>query len=371
MKYITKIVSILSLSLICMQSQAAYWQEVYNNGYSHFSNSTNSDIQNWTIGSGDNYIVGDFFFSNRNYIIGTKVGEKNMHIEYNPLNLPNEWTVHKFYYGHNSFAGLWTAQTDDIYAVGDFTGNTPNQYYAFDNVLVANPNGNYKTIKGDLFSNGNNNSPWRALQSANNGDIDAGDKLIPGDFNGDGKDEVILIKANGSHFTMSFNTQTANWDILSSDTSGSINWWHININDNYVAGDFNGDGKDELIAISTNGWSHTMSYSNNQWGYITGTSNGFIGQWNITSQNTQYLSSDFNSDGIDEILAINPNGWTHTLKMSNGTWPTWPTWQTIRDNNGDGNIALNRAIYSDDIYRVFGNNVLSLNPSGSVLILEY
>jgi hypothetical protein len=169
-------------------------------------------------------------------------------------------------------ANSWNIQADDKFVTGDFDGD------GLDNLLVANPDGRYQTM---YFNNVSTSGPfgWTAQAFRNNGDIDAGDSLIAGNFDHDAADELLLIKTNGSYYTMDYNTSTANWDIKSNGTAntGSIHWWIISWNDTYTVGDFDGDGRDELLAMNPNGWHHTMNFNDSLgWRYIEGNGSGNI-----------------------------------------------------------------------------------------------
>lgn len=95
--------------------------------------------------------------------------------------------------GGAALTNNWPTRADDLYVVGNFNGD------ALDEVLLANPDGRYQTVQA-TFGNSGNSGPWKSLQFASNGDIDVGDQLVAGDFTGNGVDEVMLIKANGHHY---------------------------------------------------------------------------------------------------------------------------------------------------------------------------
>lgn len=356
--------SVGTVSIGSLSAQAAnYWQVNYQNSRNHFYDGSHTNIKNWLISSSDRYISGSFLFShNRDYLLGIKAGQANIMAEHTPNSAYHEWFAIEddVSVGNTIFSGLWISRSDDLYVAGDFTGSFS------DDILLANPNGNYMTIHGG-YPNSGNFYPWKLLHHANNGNIDATDTLLSGDFNGDGVDEVLLIKQNQS-FTMRFNQQTPNWDIINT-TGPLIHWWTINPDDDYVVGDFDGDGSDELIAINPNGWSHTMRFTNNQWQYFSGVSNSFLGHWNITSPDTTYIAADFDRDGKDELIAINRhNGWSRTLGMTTGQYPQW---FSLKDNAGDGHLAPNVPIDSNDIYLEYLDNLLVLNPNGFVRLLKY
>lgn len=366
MKTLTRSITLLiTATSFALTAQASYWQDDFRNTQNHFYSGypNQAFVDNWVIASTDQYITGRFFVYPT--VFSIKPGQQYMNLiqwPYYPWVSVTE--------GGDTLGNQWLTHTNDIHAKGRFY-NTD-----YDALLIANPNGNYTTFEYDQGA-----GDWSALQSANNGNIDAGDQLVAGDFDGDNYDELMLIKTNGSHYTMKFNLQTHNWDITSSSTAGSIHWWRINTaSDQYIAGDYDGDGRDELLAINPNGWHHTMRFNNNQWHYIEGgsPSNGsVIAYWNVTTPNSQYISADFDNDNKDELIAINTDsGWSH--KMNLATNGAYPQWKYTTGNAGNGKLSTQWSIMQGDRYKVFGEGVngdkyklLAINPNGHVGMLKH
>ncbi|WP_144391562.1 FG-GAP repeat domain-containing protein [Pleionea sediminis] len=220
----------------------------------------------------------------------------------------------------------------DHYATGDFNGDGK------DELLVANPLGRYRTLS---WTNGQS---WSAIQSANNGDIDSDDRFVSGDFDGDGADELILIKTDGRFFTMDFNTITSNWDIRAnaSGTNGIIYWWITNVNDVYAAGDFNNDGKDELLAMNFNGWHHTMHLTPVGWRYLEGNGSGWIGGYQL-GWNDIALVGNFDNDPEDEVVLTNKyHPWSVLMEFRNNN-----SWHQLNHNQGQDLIADWNTLHND------------------------
>ncbi len=278
----------------------------------------------WSIDSTDIYLVGDFRGLGHSSLLGIKPGHRSTLMS----------DVYSFGWGTDLktgvyFSAQWTLRSDDLYVTGDFDGDGQ------DEILAANPDGNYQTL---TFFNGPNQDWWEPMQSASNGDIDSSDKLIRGDFDGDGKDEVLLVKADASYYTMKFNpvagSTTWNWDIIESG-QGSIHWWVISTVDRYTAGDFDGDGRAELLAINpSSGWQHTIGFDNGQWQWQQGNGgNGQVGGANIGAYD-RYISDDFDGDGRDEIILTNSHHpWSLRLGFNNGQW------QALGHNQGNNYIG--------------------------------
>lgn len=202
--------------------------------------------------------------------------------------------------------------------------------------------------------------------------IGAKDKYAIGDFDADGSDDVFSANPNGwSHLHHYENGSGDFSNFYSNNGSGNLHWWHIGGADKYVAGDFDGDKRDELLAINPNGYAHLMQYSGGSWSspWVNG-GNGAIHLWSIGAPD-RYLAGDFNADGKDELLAINPvNGWSHTIRFdANG-------WQWLAGNNGAGQMAY--WLYGANDWYLPGNftggvqdRLLNINPNGWWHLLRY
>lgn len=249
----------------------------------------------------------------------------------------------------------WNISSNDRYVSGDFNAD------GRDELLAINPsNGWHHTIRY-------NGSSWQWIEGDGSGQIhwwnlSTDDKYLTGDFDGDGKDDLLAINpSNGWHHTMEYNGSS--WQWVEGNVSGQIHWWNLAANDKYVVGDFNGDGKDNLLAINPNGWHHLMSFNGSSWQHIAGGSGGQIHWWNISSAD-KFVGGDFNDDGQDELLAINPsNGWSHTMRYNGSSF------QFLEGNDGGGRMGF--WIYGTNDWYIPGKYdggsrdlLMGVNPNG-------
>ncbi|MCP4218399.1 MAG: VCBS repeat-containing protein [bacterium] len=146
--------------------------------------------------------------------------------------------------------------------------------------------------------------------------------LIPGDFDGDGKDEVMGI---GTTWMTMFHFENGSWQWGWSN-GGDLSLG-ISPYKNLIAGDFDGDGKDEVMGIG--GWMTMFHYENGSW------------QWGWSNYGNQSLGispyknlipGDFDGDGKDELMGV--DGWTTMFHYENNTW-NWG-WS----NYGSGTQAI-------------------------------
>lgn len=136
--------------------------------------------------------------------------------------------------------------------------------------------------------------------------------LSTGDFNGDGKADILLRRTDG---------WVTNW-LGTADGSFANNGantalffdsdWHV-----VGTGDFNGDGRDDLLLRNKDGWITNWLATENG-GFINNGANAttLLGtDWFINS------IGDFNGDGKDDLLLRRSDGWvTDWLGTANGSF---------------------------------------------------
>jgi hypothetical protein len=139
------------------------------------------------------------------------------------------------------------------------------------------------------------------------------DQYVVGDFDGDGRSELLAINPdNGWSHLMRYDGsgwQTP-WD---NDGSGTIHWWQLRPPDQYVVGDFDGDNHSELLAINTeNGWAHLMRYDGSDWQTPWGNDgDATIHLWRM-QPGDRYRAGRFDA-GPAVLLALGLNGWCQLL----------------------------------------------------------
>jgi hypothetical protein len=153
--------------------------------------------------------------------------------------------------------------------------------------------------------------------------------------------------------------------------AGALDWWHMSLGDDYVVGDFDGDGRDDLLATSSNsGYAHLMAYGSSGW-TTKWTNNGSHQiHWWYLSSGDQILVGDADLDGRDDLLAVSQGGWAHLMDYSGGAWST--PWS----NEGAGTIQLWH-MTPTDTYQFgrfsagSGARVLALAQNGWAQVLSY
>lgn len=132
----------------------------------------------------------------------------------------------------------------------------------------------------------------------------AGDKLVPGDYDGDGRTDLGLFRQNGG---------AAVWEILRSSDSGTTTVVFGFSTDIPVRGDFDGDGRADIAVYRP---------SNGTW-YIQKSDNSGYLYVPFGLAEDRPIAADMDGDGKDDIAVFRP---------SDGTW----YWQQSSDGQYRG-----------------------------------
>ncbi|MGE5472859.1 MAG: fibronectin type III domain-containing protein [Ignavibacteriales bacterium] len=203
---------------------------------------------------------------------------------------------------------------DDIAALYD-CGSSTTQLY------IWSSTGNYFTCL-----NTSTNLLWKSGSGAYTAGNTTGN-VVAGDFNGDGKDEIAAFYRYGSDLTK-IHVWTANgssFSIAEWWNSGTGNYSASAITGRVAAGDYNGDGKDEIAAFYDYGndltkihiWIPSGStFTQNEWW------NGGTGNYKTSLITGRVVAGDINGDGKDDLAAFYDYGNSSTKAhawISSGT----------------------------------------------------
>jgi RHS repeat-associated protein len=211
-------------------------------------------------------------------------------------------------------------QTEDFYLddidgvaviTGDFDGNAKEE------MILLDADSIYLTVKGITISQGG--MP----------DFSSADFVKTLDFDGDGRTEILVISDNNSYIYQYDNQSQIFSSIYSSSTFPVKD-------DRIYIGDFNGDKKDDILSYRS-GWSLKFS-----------TGVGYVTSANIPSLRNNdpatsalddnYYIGDFNGDGMDDILESFKDGASSILK----TYFSYGNGKTINIQNIYSKAAINQ-----------------------------
>jgi hypothetical protein len=229
-------------------------------------------------------------------------------------------------------ATSWINEPYTAVITGDFNGDgktdlaLKNQYYATTPVFFSRGNGTW-----DVTNNATSwiNEPYTAV--------------ITGDFNGDGKTDLALKNQYYATTPVFFSRGDGTWDVTNNSTPAWVNNMYTKV----ITGDFNGDGKTDLILINLGGFPQregAIFFSRGD------------GTWDIKSSpelinlSADFIAGDFNGDGKTDLAEryFNAPEQTRVLfSRGDGTWNSTPItpspqWMTADydsvtgDFNGDG-----------------------------------
>ena len=178
-----------------------------------------------------------------------------------------------------------------------------------------------------------------------------------GDFNGDGKDD-ILFYFNGDH----------NWWLGTYGTNNQPNWTLAgntigfgNLKDGrpFWIGDFNGDGKDDILFYFNgdhNWWLGTYGTNNQLNWTLAGNTIGF----GNLKDGRPFWIGDFNGDGKDDILFYfngDHNWWLGTYGTNNQL-----NWTLAGNTIGFGNLKDGRPFWIGNFSQIYRLEILFYFP---------
>ena len=159
-----------------------------------------------------------------------------------------------------------------------------------------------------------------------------GDNYFPGDFDGDGKEDLVIWSKNGEWIGILKESQgklvagplSHNW--INHIGQSGRNGWNLDVDDTIWVGQFYGDQRTEILIRNKNRqWVGIIEEDQgklvagplvNDWvNYDGGTGNS---GWNLRENDT-YLRGDFNDDGQEEIAIVSPDKqqWIGLLEVNN------------------------------------------------------
>jgi hypothetical protein len=134
--------------------------------------------------------------------------------------------------------------------------------------------------------------------------------IVPGRFTGSSRSEFFGIDPRGVSLYRADGTR---WQHVRTTAGIVQGGWGIRPGDTYIAGDFDGDGRDELVVYNSTWWTIPLL------GLIKVDTDGSlrllrrfdadIPGWGGFATNDRFLVGDFDGDGRDDLLVANFTDW--------------------------------------------------------------
>jgi FG-GAP-like repeat len=140
------------------------------------------------------------------------------------------------------------------------------------------------------------------------------------DINGDNKDDVVLTGPTGwTTIPIAFSNGNSTFSVTNFPISYFHDWTE-DPNAELACDDFNGDGKDDLIVMGGAGWSTVpVAFSNGDGTFqVTNISNVPLASWSVES-GVQLVTGDVNGDHRADVMLTGGANWASIrLGISNG-----------------------------------------------------
>ena len=224
-------------------------------------------------------------------------------------------------------AGFWSTNVDwEVLGVGDFSGDGQDQILG----RVVGGSGYYV---GGLNENGTiQTTRWAALDRRF-----TWEQPTIGDFDGDGRDDLLAVKGDTRSLYLGRSTGSAFAVANAGGIARTGEWSEI------VVGDFNGGGGDEIAlrrlenATSTppraNWFVGTFRTGNSKFGFTVWDS------WTNTRPWVDVLAEDFNGDGLDDIVGrLDDNDRLYVAESDGSSFDT-NLWGLFDDADGESLAA--------------------------------
>ncbi|WDD98217.1 Ig-like domain-containing protein [Thalassomonas actiniarum] len=146
-------------------------------------------------------------------------------------------------------------------------------------------------------------------------------QFVPADFNGDGHDDVLLVLPQAQQIWVYSGTdQGIDFSLEPSlrYSATELPWLAKEQDFDFYPGDFNGDGKQDLLALSQDKHQHYLMHSDDSGQLVIAQEIDKNVKWG-KKRSEKLIIRDFNQDGRDDVFALaKKKHQSHYLVLANG-----------------------------------------------------
>lgn len=205
--------------------------------------------------------------------------------------------------------------------------------------------------------------------------MERGVEIITGDFNGNGRTDIALIKRSPGWSTIpiAFANGDGSWTVTNEDIGESFASKIATYGVKVVTGDFNGNGKTDiaLVKVVSPGWNTipiAFALENGKWN-IT---NGFVGNFGLnfaTDGGVEVITGDFDGNGITDIglVALKKEWLTIPIAFASGDGG-WRQITNMRAQNFAKQIREKDVQILVGKFKTEENKEFNKRPDGIVLV---
>ena len=220
----------------------------------------------------------------------------------------------------------WVHDNADVMVPGDFDGDGAHDLFLFNAVRWSQPLlGLYRSTDGS--SPGFRTRNIYAGELPGWGAMSTGDRFVSGDFNGDGHSDLFVY--NGTNWNIPYfamlkatNDSWGTYLNLVRRYEKFLPQFEMGRHEQLFAGDFNGDGRDDVMFLNQTDWQVVnlmifksmggfLAVADRHFGVITNNATP-DGNW-VMQRKDQVILGDFNGDGRQDFALFNGTDWNQPV----------------------------------------------------------
>jgi len=292
-----------------------------------WDNANTDTLGEWTLSDNDLFVVGNFDNDTNGLDEVLSMSYNNIYAKMHRYDATDGDWDKEWGNGGDSAIGPWNLNEGSFYISGNFDGSGVDELLCINDpyLKLLNYNSTWSTTYGNN-GDGTIDSLWN---------IDSDDTFLRYDFDNDGSDELICFSHNSEYCkVLSYDSGSNTWSTLygnngdSAITPTNNSYWNMSSSDTYIVGDFNGNGKGDLLMINEgSGYSKMFEFKTKRgggytWLYLWGNGGDetLNSDWNLSSGSKYHAYDMGGSDGRTELFCISDDNKYEKILNFNTTW---------------------------------------------------